>query len=61
MFCLSSIQTRRPALTLEIAEDYFNNNLAGETGYTLENGVYTKTVGEDDLTFEFSADTDGTI
>ena len=57
---LSWIKARRPALTLQIAEDYFNNNLEGETGYTLENGHYTKTIGEDDLTFGFSADTDGT-
>ena len=58
---LSRIKTRRPALTFTIAEDYFNNNLGDETGYTLENGFYTKTVEEDDLTLAFSADTDGTL
>ena len=48
-------------MTIEIAEDWFNNNISGETGYTLdsENQIFTKTILEDDLTFEFSSDTDG--
>ena len=48
-------------MTIEIAEDWFNNNISGETGYTLvsENQIFTKTILEDDLTFEFASDTDG--
>ena len=48
-------------MTIEIAEDWFNNNISGETGYTLdsENQIFSKTILEDDLTFEFSTDTDG--
>ena len=48
-------------MTIEIAEDWFNNNISGSTGYTLvsEDQVFTKTILEDDLTFEFSTDTDG--
>ena len=48
-------------MTIEIAEDWFNNNISGATGYMLdsENQIFTKTVLEDDLTFEFSTDTDG--
>ena len=57
----SKIKDRRPAMTLQIAEDYFNNNLADETGYDLADGYYSKTIGEDDLNFEFSTDTDGLL
>ena len=48
-------------MTIEIAEDWFKNNISGETGYTLdsENEIFLKTILEDDLTFEFSSDTDG--
>ena len=48
-------------MTIEIAEDWFNNNIADETEYTLdsENEIFTKTIVEDDLTFEFASDTDG--
>ena len=55
------IKVRRPAMTIQIAKDWFNNNISGQQGYTLdsENEVYTKTIPEADLNFEFSADTDG--
>ena len=48
-------------MTVGIAQEYFDNNLAGTTGFALdeENGIYTKTIEETDLNFEFSADTDG--
>ena len=48
-------------MTIEIDQDWFNNNISGQQGYTLdsENEVYTKTIPEADLNFEFSADTDG--
>ena len=48
-------------MAIEIDEDWFNNNISGETGYTLdsENEIFTKTILEDDLTFEFANDTDG--
>jgi len=55
------IQERRPEMTIEIAEDWFDNNISGQEGFTLdsENEVYRKTISEADLTFEFSTDTDG--
>ena len=55
------IKEQRPAMTIEINQDWFNNNISGEQGYTLdsENEVYTKTILEADLNFEFSTDTDG--
>ena len=55
------IKERRPAMTIEIAQDWFDNNIPGQEGYTLdsENEVYTKTILEADLNFEFSDDTDG--
>ena len=48
-------------MTIEIAEDWFDNNISGQEGFTLdsENEVYTKTISEADLTFEFSTETDG--
>ena len=48
-------------MTIEIAQDWFDNNISGQQGYTFEseNEVYTKTIPEADLNFEFSTDTDG--
>ena len=48
-------------MTIEIDQDWFDNNISGEQGYTFdsENEVYTKTIAEADLDFEFSTDTDG--
>ena len=48
-------------MTIEIDQDWFDNNISGEQGYTFdsENEVYTKTIAEADLNFEFSTDTDG--
>ena len=48
-------------MTIEIAQDWFDNNISGEQGFTLdsENEVYTKVILEADLNFEFSTDTDG--
>ena len=48
-------------MTIEIAQDWFTNNIPGQAGYTLdsENEVYTKTISETDLNFEFASDTDG--
>ena len=48
-------------MTIEIAEDWFDNNISGQEGFTLddENEVYRKTILEADLSFAFSADTDG--
>lgn len=48
-------------MTIEIAQDWFINNISGQEGYTLdsENGVFTKIISEDNLNFEFSTDTDG--
>ena len=48
-------------MTIEIAQDWFNNKISDQTGYSLdsENEIFTKTILEDDLNFEFSTDTDG--
>ena len=48
-------------MTIEIAQDQFDNNISEQQGFTLdsENEVYTKTILEADLNFEFSTDTDG--
>ena len=46
-------------MTIEIAKDWFDNNISRHQGYTLENEVYTKTILEADLNFEFSTDSDG--
>ena len=50
-------------MTIQIAQDWFNNNISGQEGYTFdsENEVYTKTIAEADLNFEFSIDTDGEL
>ena len=48
-------------MTIEIAQDWFDNNISDQVGYTLdsENEVYTKTIEEADLNFAFSDDSDG--
>ena len=48
-------------MTIEIDQDWFDNNISEQQGYTFdsENEVYTKTILEADLNFKFSADTDG--
>ena len=48
-------------MTIEIAKDWFHNNIPGQTGYILdsENEAYTKTISETDLNFEFSIESDG--
>ena len=48
-------------MTIQIAQDWFDNNISEQQGYTLDsdNEVYTKTIDEVDLNFEFSTDTDG--
>ena len=55
------IKERRPEMTIEIAQDWFDNNISDQVGYTLdsENEVYTKTIEEADLNFAFSDDSDG--
>ena len=50
---------KRPALTLKIEEDYFENNLSGQDGFNQDNGYYVKTINESDLEFEFSTTDDG--
>ena len=48
-------------MTIEIAQEWFNNKISDQTGYSLdsENEIFTKTILEDDLNFEFSTDTNG--
>ena len=60
-YYLFTFKVRRPEMTIEIAQDWFNNNISGQAGYTLdsENEVYTKAISETDLNFEFASDTDG--
>lgn len=45
-------------MTIEFAQDWFDNNISGEVGYTFdsENETYTKTISENDLNLEFSND-----
>ena len=47
------------ALSLEIDEEYFKNNIADDGSYTFDGskGVYTKTITADNL--DFSVDADG--
>ena len=54
------IKERRPAMTIQIEKDYFENNIDAE-GYILNEreGVYTTIITDNNLNFEFSADTDG--
>ena len=53
------IKNRRPELTIQIAQDYYTNNLSGQEGFVLADGFYSKKISEDDLNFEFSEDADG--
>ena len=48
-------------MTIEIAQDWYDNNIPGAEGYILddENAVYRKIITEDDLSLEFSSDKDG--
>ena len=48
-------------MTIEIAGDWFDNNISGQQGFTFDsdNAVYRKIILEADLSFAFSADTDG--
>ena len=50
---------RRPELTIQIAQDYYTNDLSGQEGFVLADGFYSKKISEDDLNFEFSEDADG--
>ena len=47
------------AMSLEIDQDYFENNIVDDGSYTLaaSDGVYTKTITADNLSF--SSDEDG--
>ena len=58
---LSKMNLKFRNVTIEIAEDWFDNNISDQQGFTLddENKVYRKTTLEADLSFAFSADTDG--
>ena len=58
---LSKMNLKFRNVTIEIAEDWFDNNISGQQGFTLDSGtaVYRKTILEADLSFAFSADTDG--
>ena len=46
----------RPELTIQVAEDYYTNNLSGQDGFILADGFYSKQISEDQLNFEFSDD-----
>ena len=51
---------QRPALSLKIAQDYFENNLSDPDDQFQRNGdFYERTIGEDDLTLSFSDNADG--
>ena len=48
-------------MTIEFAQNWFENNLSGQEGYEFdsESQIYTKTIPTTDLNFEFSSDSDG--
>ena len=46
----------RPELTIQVAEDYYTNNLSGQDGFAFSDGYYSKSIAEDQLNFEFSDD-----
>ena len=46
----------RPELTIQVAGDYYTNNLSGQEGFSLTDGFYTKKIDEDQLNFDFSDD-----
>ena len=43
-------------MKIKIAQDWFDNNVRSEEGYTFDetNKIYTKTITEDELELEFS-------
>lgn len=51
---LTSIKERRPAMTIGIEQEYFNNNLSEHTGFADVSGVFTKTILEDELNLEIT-------
>ena len=50
----SLIKERRPAMTIGIEQEYFNNNLSEQTGFIEEDGVFTRTISESDLNLEIT-------
>ena len=46
----------RPELTIQVAEDYYTNNLSGQDGFAFADGFYSKQISEEELNFEFSDD-----
>jgi len=44
----------RPELTIQVAADYYSNNLSGQEGFSLADGFFSKKIDEDELNFEFS-------
>ena len=51
-----------PALTLAIAQAYFENNLSGQTDdFIFANGFYSRTIPQNELVLGFDNDTDGKL
>lgn len=48
------MKERRPAMTIAIEQEYFNNNLSEHIGFTDVSGVFTKTILEDELNLEIT-------
>ena len=46
----------RPELTIQVAADYYTNNLSGQEGFSLADGFYSKAIDEDQLNVEFTDD-----
>ena len=56
------LQERPPALSFKIAKTYFDANLSDQTdSFTLndDGDFYERTIAQNDLTLEFSSETDG--
>ena len=51
-----------PALTLAIAQAFFENNLSGQTNdFIFANGFYWRTIPQNELELGFDNDTDGKL
>ena len=56
---IDEVVIQRPALSLQILQSYFENNLSGqEDGFTLEDGYYKRKIPGADLQMEFDEEED---
>ena len=55
---LPCILFQRPALSFRVSQDYYENNLNDQEGFTFNNGYYEKTVEESELQLSFDEEND---